>query len=153
MTVGKDTWVFQINKTNKISINTDINNLGWLQILAKLWRDFRSLNDASHRIIIMPCCNIVHTAQCCYVPCHYAECCGVKHNKYCWKLLIKILKQNSAINEVCKSLIKMWWDHQNFISRKNKLFYSLIYFFFFLLIWTSHRRCEGPIQIFFLPAV
>jgi hypothetical protein len=31
-----------------MSINTDINNLGWFQILAELCRDFCFLNDASH---------------------------------------------------------------------------------------------------------
>ncbi len=37
-----------MNETNKKSISREINNLGWFQILAKLCRDFSSLNNASH---------------------------------------------------------------------------------------------------------
>ncbi len=50
MTIGKDTWVFQISRTDKTSINTKINNLWWFQTLAKLCRDFHYLNKVSHHI-------------------------------------------------------------------------------------------------------
>jgi hypothetical protein len=49
MTVGKDTRVFQINRTNKTPIDTDLNNLERFQILAELRHDFHSLNDVSHQ--------------------------------------------------------------------------------------------------------
>jgi len=48
MTIGKDTCVFQINRTNKMLIKPDINNLGWFQINAQLCHNFHFLNDASH---------------------------------------------------------------------------------------------------------
>jgi hypothetical protein len=48
MKIGKDTLVFQINITNKTTINTDIKYLEWFQIIAEWCCDFCSLNEASH---------------------------------------------------------------------------------------------------------
>ena len=50
ISIEKDTWVFQIIRKNKMSINTNINNLGCVQILAEMCGDFYPDNDASHYI-------------------------------------------------------------------------------------------------------
>jgi len=50
MAIGKDTWVYQINRTNKTSIKEDIKNLGGTSFAGLLCRDFHSLNEASHHM-------------------------------------------------------------------------------------------------------
>ncbi len=42
MTVGKDTGVFQINRTNKMFIKEDINILGGFNLAGLRCRDFHS---------------------------------------------------------------------------------------------------------------
>ncbi len=42
MTIGKDARVFQINRTNKMSIKVDINILGSFSFTGLLCHDFRS---------------------------------------------------------------------------------------------------------------
>jgi len=49
MAVGKDTWVLQINRMNKMLIKEDINILGVFFILLDFCEiTFVSLNEASH---------------------------------------------------------------------------------------------------------
>jgi len=58
-----------MNETNKKSISREINNLGWLQILAKRCRYFHSFNNMSHHNN-----DPRHTSTVCrYAKCRYAE--------------------------------------------------------------------------------
>jgi hypothetical protein len=61
MTIGKDTRVFKIIRTNKMSIENDINILGGLSFTGLLCYDFFPLNKASHHnmmIIVSDACTI-----------------------------------------------------------------------------------------------
>ncbi len=51
MTIGKNTLVFQINRTNKTSIKEDINILGFTNFLDHCAVTFVPHNEASHQLI------------------------------------------------------------------------------------------------------
>ncbi len=48
MTVGNDTWVFGFNRTNNMSINTDINSFWVISNLLNWVVTYGPLNEASH---------------------------------------------------------------------------------------------------------
>ncbi len=61
MTIGKDTRVFKIIRTNKMSLKEDINILGGFSFDGLLCYDFFPLNEASHHnmiIIVSDACTI-----------------------------------------------------------------------------------------------